>query len=62
MSNEKKEGTPTSDVRARWERPSLKFVGNVNEIFLFPGSGKVSTASYDTGDTPFKPKGLEPNP
>jgi hypothetical protein len=59
MKNEKKEGQ-TADVRARWERPSLKYVGNVNEIFLFPGGGKVSTASYDTGDTPFKPKGLEP--
>jgi hypothetical protein len=59
MSNEKKEGTPKPKARAGWERPSLKYVGNVNEVFLFPGSGKVSTASYDSGDTPFKPKGQE---
>jgi hypothetical protein len=59
MSNEKKEETQTSDARARWERPSLKYVGNVNDVFLFPGSGKVSMAQYDTGDTPFKPKGHE---
>ena len=60
MANEKKkEETSTPDARARWERPSLKYVGNVNDVFLFPGSGKVSTANYDTGDTPFKPKGQE---
>ncbi len=37
----------------------MKYVGHVGEIFLFPGGGKVSTANYDTGDTPFKPKGQE---
>jgi len=59
MANEKRKKNPTPDVRVRWERPSLKYLGNVGEIFLFPGSGKVSTASYDIGDTPFKPKGQE---
>jgi hypothetical protein len=59
MANEKKkEETPTPDARARWERPSLKYIGNVNDVFL-GGGGKLSTASYDTGDTPFKPKGQE---
>jgi hypothetical protein len=59
MANEKHQKNLTSDVRVRWERPSLKYLGNVGEIFLFPGGGKVSTANYDIGDTPFKPKGQE---
>jgi hypothetical protein len=59
MANETRTKSTTPDGRVRWERPSLKYVGSVGEVFLFPGAGKVSTASYDTGDTPFKPKGLE---
>jgi hypothetical protein len=57
MANEKR--NVTSDSKARWERPSLKYIGNVGDVFLFPGSGKVSTASYDVGDSPFKPRGQE---
>ena len=49
----------TPEAPATWERPELKYVGHVGEIFLFPGGGKVSTANYDTGDSPFKPKGKE---
>lgn len=58
MANEK-QNEKTANEPARWERPSLKYVGNVGDIFLFPGGGKVSTANYDTGDSPFKPKGQE---
>jgi hypothetical protein len=42
--------------RPRWSRPTLKYVGNVGEVFL-AGGGKISTTTYDTGDTPFKPPG-----
>jgi hypothetical protein len=58
MDNEKRNRTEAaSENKPRWERPALKYVGNVGDVFLFPGSGKISTATYDTGDTPFKPKG-----
>jgi hypothetical protein len=57
MANEKRKETVAPEARLRWERPTLKFVGNVGDIFLMPGGGKISTATYDTGDTPFKPKG-----
>jgi hypothetical protein len=40
----------------RWKKPTLKYVGNVGEVFL-SGGGKVSTTTHDTGDTPFKPPG-----
>lgn len=59
MKNEKLNSIPSTEAGSRWERPTLKYLGNVADIFLFPGGGKVSTASYDTGDTPFKPKGQE---
>ena len=52
-----KESVSTPEGQVAWERPALKFVGNVGEIFLFPGGGKVSTQNYDTGDSPYKPKG-----
>lgn len=55
-NNETKNAKPDTS----WEAPTVKYVGHVGEIFLFPGGGKVSTANYDTGDTPFKPKGQEP--
>lgn len=58
MSNTK-ETTNKPEPQATWDRPQLKYVGHVGEIFLFPGGGKVSTANYDTGDSPFKPKGQE---
>ena len=59
MSSENKEEILKPEASTRWERPSLKYVGNVNEVFLFPGNGKISNATYDTGDTPFKPKGQD---
>jgi len=52
----------SANAQPEWQRPTVKYVGNVGEIFLFPGGGKVSTANYDTGDTPFKPKGQEDAP
>ena len=58
MSNKNETEIKPTETRS-WERPALKYVGHVGEIFLFPGGGKVSTANYDTGDTPFKPKGQE---
>ncbi|MGE0705481.1 MAG: hypothetical protein AB7F99_14670 [Vicinamibacterales bacterium] len=57
MANEKRNENRKPDVSSRWQKPSLKYVGNVNDVFLFPGMGKISNAIYDTGDTPFKPKG-----
>jgi hypothetical protein len=57
MANEKRKDPAAPEARLRWERPTLKYVGNVGDIFLMPGSGKISNATYDTGDTPFKPKG-----
>ncbi|HTK29915.1 MAG TPA: hypothetical protein VL309_10205 [Vicinamibacterales bacterium] len=60
MKKDHSDRSEASGPAAAWERPALKYLGNVSEIFLFPGNGKVSTANYDTGDTPFKPKGQEP--
>jgi hypothetical protein len=45
-----------AEQRPRWSRPTMKFVGNVGEVFL-SGGGKISTTTYDSGDTPFKPPG-----
>jgi hypothetical protein len=59
MKIEKENPNAATEAGAKWERPALKYLGNVADLFLFPGGGKVSTASYDTGDTPFKPKGQE---
>jgi hypothetical protein len=59
MADQKPTDSGTAEMKAQWQRPSLKYVGNVNDVFLFPGEGKISTASYDTGDTPFKPKGQD---
>jgi hypothetical protein len=47
------------ETELTWERPSLRYLGHVGEIFLFPGGGKISNASYDSGDTPYKPKGQD---
>jgi hypothetical protein len=44
---------------ATWEKPSLRRVGDVGEIFQFPGGGKLSLIADDTGDSPRKPKGQE---
>jgi hypothetical protein len=59
MDNKNRSKDTAGDRQAAWERPSLKYVGSVGDVFLFPGSGKVSTATYDSGDTPYKPKGQD---
>ena len=59
MTNERRTDKRDPEAVNRWQRPSLKYVGNVNDVFLFPGGGKISDATYDTGDTPFKPKGQD---
>lgn len=56
---ENKERTPADrprEQKPRWDSPTLKYVGNVGEVFL-SGGGKISTLQYDSGDTPFKPPG-----
>jgi hypothetical protein len=56
MENEKAPPTsPTASTKQPWERPTLKFVGNVGDIFL-GGGGKTSTLSADPGDG-YKPSG-----
>jgi hypothetical protein len=42
-----------------WEPIELKYLGKVDEIILFPGTGKLSLPYDDMGDAPKKPKGLE---
>jgi hypothetical protein len=59
MANEPRDERTAAETDApkQWERPTLKHVGNVNDVFLFPGSGKISVANDDPGDMIFKPKG-----
>ena len=59
MAKETRDNKPAKEEKPRWEPPKVKYVGNVGEIFLFPGSGKVSASESDPGDSPFKPKGQE---
>jgi hypothetical protein len=49
-----------SRIPAAWEKPALRRVGDVGEIFQFPGGGKLSLVSDDSGDEQRKPKGQEP--
>jgi hypothetical protein len=56
MENEKPAPpSPTPPSKRPWERPTLKYVGNVGDIFL-GGSGKTSITTADPGDG-FKPSG-----
>ena len=56
MENEKPVSEPkTPTVKQPWERPTLKYVGNVGDIFL-GGGGKTSVISADPGDG-YKPSG-----
>ena len=56
MENEKSTAAPTTPpVKQPWERPTLKYVGNVGDIFL-GGGGKTSITSSDPGDG-YKPSG-----
>jgi hypothetical protein len=52
---ESKRDTAT-DSQASWDPPVLKMVGTISEL-VKAGEGKISTSTFDTGDTPFKPKG-----
>jgi hypothetical protein len=57
MENEKSATAPTPPPAEKqaWERPTLKYVGNVGDIFL-GGGGKTSVTTADPGDG-FKPSG-----
>jgi len=56
MENEKATTAPEiPTVKQPWERPTLKYVGNVGDIFL-GGGGKTSVLSSDPGDG-YKPSG-----
>ena len=45
----------TPAAKQAWERPTLKYVGNVGDIFL-GGGGKTSVTTQDPGDG-YKPSG-----
>jgi hypothetical protein len=45
----------TPPAKQPWERPTLKYVGNVGDIFL-GGGGKTSVTAHDPGDG-YKPSG-----
>jgi hypothetical protein len=56
MENEKRTSTTaTPPAKPAYERPTLKYVGNVGDIFL-GGGGKTSISSSDPGDG-YKPSG-----
>lgn len=42
-----------------WEKPRVRQVGSVGDVFQMPGEGKLSMVSDDMGDAPRKPKGQE---
>ena len=48
-----------TDGRRSWEKPQLKQRGTLSELLQFPGGGKLSIDTDDTGDLPKKPKGQE---
>jgi hypothetical protein len=48
-----------SGSRLPWEAPVLRRVGDVGDVLQFPGNGKVSNATDDMGDAPYKPSGQE---
>jgi len=56
MKNEKPTSASTTPpAKPPYERPTLKYVGNVGDIFL-GGGGKTSITSSDPGDG-YKPSG-----
>ena len=59
MSSDDRKIVPQPEPKGDWQRPSVKFIGNVSEIFQFPGGGKLSMVSEDMGDEQRKPKGQE---
>ena len=56
--NDQEKVAGTVAPKDAWEPPLVKRVGDVGEIFQFPGGGKLSINSNDTGDDR-KPKGQE---
>ena len=59
MTVAKRKSTASAKKKGEWKRPTVTFVGNVNEIFQFPGGGKLSMIAEDMGDAQRKPKGQE---
>jgi hypothetical protein len=43
-----------------WVPMELTYLGDVHAL-LKGGGGKLSIPTEDTGDSPFKPKGLDPH-
>jgi hypothetical protein len=58
MSNEEHKDALSTAKKTGWQRPALKYVGHVGDIFQ-GGGGKLSLVADDTGDSPRKPKGQE---
>jgi hypothetical protein len=58
--NESSNTAGDASRESTWQKPELRQVGNVGDVLQFPGNGKVSNATEDMGDTPYKPSGLEP--
>lgn len=57
MENQKSTSPSTTPpTKQPWERPTLKYVGNVGDIFL-GGGGKTSVLGHDPGDG-YKPSGV----
>lgn len=50
----------TTAAKQAWEQPTLKYVGNVGDIFL-GGGGKTSVTTQDPGDG-YKPSGQGVDP
>ena len=59
MSETNRKSVTTSKKKSAWKRPKVTFVGNVNQVFQFPGGGKLSLVAEDMGDAQRKPKGQE---
>ena len=58
MADQRTNPAAPSQKKKTWQRPQLKHVGSVSEIFEFPGGGKLSMIAEDMGDVQKKPKGV----
>ena len=58
MSSQKQDQKVSASGPARWEKPTLRRVGDVADI-VQGGGGKLSLLADDSGDAPRKPKGQE---
>jgi hypothetical protein len=59
MSDASRKAVTSAKKKSAWKRPKVTFVGNVNQVFQFPGGGKLSMVAEDMGDAQRKPKGQE---